>query len=304
MNKLFPLTLAALCLTAPASAQITSFQHIILVIQENRTPDNMFQGLCTTPSACSTQPGPGQYNIKTKMWLDKTSPKGYTNPHANPFGLGYDLSHAHSAFVKMCDLNGACAMDGAAYVGCKPKTQPCPTKPAFGYVDNSTGAVQPYLDIATSYGWGNYFFQTNQGPSYPAHQFLFGATSAIDATSDHTGYFVSENPRGGVSVGCPSGTNSVYEINPAGVDYRQVPSCFERQTLSDLLEEARLSWQYYGVSPDVWSDPQMLGIWVAPNSINHICGAAGGPACIGADWNSHVQFTQQPFYLTFLRTVT
>lgn len=28
-----------------AHAQISSFQHIILVIQENRTPDNLFQGL-------------------------------------------------------------------------------------------------------------------------------------------------------------------------------------------------------------------------------------------------------------------
>jgi hypothetical protein len=37
MDRLFPLALAALCLSAPASAQITSFQHIILVIQENHT---------------------------------------------------------------------------------------------------------------------------------------------------------------------------------------------------------------------------------------------------------------------------
>ena len=53
MNRLSPLALAAVCLTEPASAQITSFQHIILVIQENRTPDNLFQGLCptTNPSA-------------------------------------------------------------------------------------------------------------------------------------------------------------------------------------------------------------------------------------------------------------
>jgi hypothetical protein len=40
MNQLFPLALAAVCLAAPASAQ---------------TPDNLFQGLCTTPSACSTR---------------------------------------------------------------------------------------------------------------------------------------------------------------------------------------------------------------------------------------------------------
>src|SRR5208282_5627108 len=101
VNKLFPLALAALCLTAPASAQITSFQHVIVVVQENRTPDDMFQGLCTTPTACSTRPGPGQYNIQTTAWLDKT---GTTNPKAVPFGLGYDMLHAHSAFVTECDL--------------------------------------------------------------------------------------------------------------------------------------------------------------------------------------------------------
>ena len=74
-----------------------------------------------------------------------------------------------------------------------PKAQPCPTKAAFGYVDNSTGAVQPYLDLVKAYGWGNYMFQTNQGPSFPAHQYLFGATSAPSADDDHNGIFAAEN---------------------------------------------------------------------------------------------------------------
>jgi phospholipase C len=189
MNWLSPLALAALCLTAPASAQITAFQHIVLVIQENRTPDNLFQGLCTTPSACSTQPSSQQYDIQTAAWLDKTSPKGWTDPHATPFGIGYDISHLHLAFVTMCDRNasGACAMDGAADEACRPP--PCPVKAAFGYVDNSTGALQPYLDIVHDYGWGNYMFQTNQGPSFSAHQYLFGATSAPSAADDHSGIF-------------------------------------------------------------------------------------------------------------------
>src|SRR6516164_11699218 len=149
MNKLFPLALAALCAT-PASAQISSFQHIVLVIQENRTPDNLFQGLCTTPTACSTQPGPGQYNIQTTAWLDKTSPTGTTNPTTVPFGLGYDLNHTHAAFVQMCDLNsssGACRMDGAAYVRCLPQTKLCSARVAFRYVDNYAGVLNPYLDL-------------------------------------------------------------------------------------------------------------------------------------------------------------
>jgi len=68
------------------------------------------------------------------------------------------MGHTHSAFVAMCDLNAsnACLMDGAAHVGCKSLTQPCPKKPAYGFVDNSTGALQPYLDLVQYYGWGNY----------------------------------------------------------------------------------------------------------------------------------------------------
>jgi phospholipase C len=187
MNRLFPWALAALYLTAPASAQTTPFQHVILVVQENRTPDNLFQGLCTNPAACSTKPGPQQYNIQTAAWLDNTSQTGTTNPKAVPFSPAYDLSHAHSAFVAMCDMNslGACAMDGAAHVACLQEQAPqCPKKAAYGFVDNSTGAVQPYLDLVAAYGFGNYMFQTNQGPSFPAHQFLFGATSAPSATDD------------------------------------------------------------------------------------------------------------------------
>jgi len=54
---------------AQPSAQIANFQHIIVIVQENRTPDNLFQGLCASSShlvkRCSTTPSPEQYNIQT-----------------------------------------------------------------------------------------------------------------------------------------------------------------------------------------------------------------------------------------------
>jgi hypothetical protein len=295
MNQLFPLALATLCLTAPASAQITSFQHIILVIQENRTPDNMFQGLCTTPSACSTQPGPGQYNIQTTAWLDKTSPTGTTNPTAVPFGLGYDMLHSHSAFLAMCDMNayGACAMDGAAHVACTPRASPCPKKAAFEYIDNSTGAIQPYLDLVAAYGWGNHMFQTNQGPSYPAHQFLFGATSAPSAQDDHSGTFVYGNGIPGREIGCAAPTTSTVPlINAQGVLFSRIFPCFERQTLADLLGVLGVSWRYYGSTDAAgWKDPTADGAWIAPNSINHICLAVNGK-CTGKLWTANLEFAQ------------
>ena len=245
MNRLPPLALAALCLTTPASAQITSFQRIILVVQENRTPDNLFQGLCptTNPSACSSSnPGPGQYNIQTTAWLDKTSPTLTTNPHANPLGLGYDLGHQHSAFVTMCDPNasGACAMDGAANVQCQPHAWKCPSKPAFGYVIPSQ--AQPYLELAKSYGWANYMFQTNQGPSFPAHQYLFGATSAPSADDDHNGIFAADNTTQPTGCIAPS-TTTVPLIGPHGVLFKQIYPCFDHQTLADLLDARHLTWR-------------------------------------------------------------
>ena len=79
--------------------------------------------------------------------------------------------------------------------------------------------MQPYLDLVHAYGWGNYMFQTNQGPSFPAHQYLFGATSAYGGQWDHKGYFAAENTNSVVNTGCiaPS-TITVPVINPQGVE--------------------------------------------------------------------------------------
>src|SRR5579863_4890465 len=180
-----------------AYTQISSFQHVIIVFQENRTPDNLFYGLCTAPygsaSSCSTKPTGSQYNIQTKNWLNKHSSTGSTQPSAIALANAYDLGHNHDSFTKMCDLNsktGVCKMDGAGDVVC---TGTCATTPQFKYVNNSSAILNPYLDLATQYGWANYMFQTNQGPSYPAHQFIFGGTSAPSTEDDAAGTYASKN---------------------------------------------------------------------------------------------------------------
>jgi hypothetical protein len=93
-----------------------------------------------------------------------------------------------------------------------PMPDPCPTTPQVKFVDNSTGILDPYLELATQYGWANYMFQTNQGPSFPAHQFIFGGTSAPNAIDDAVGVFAAENMLGTTAnqnkAGClaPKGT--------------------------------------------------------------------------------------------------
>ncbi|HKV41174.1 MAG TPA: hypothetical protein VJX67_18355, partial [Blastocatellia bacterium] len=77
--------LLLICLPAAAAeAQISKFKHVIVIVQENRTPDNLFQGLCVAPfgssTSCSITPGPSQYNIQTKDWLDNNVTGGTIQP--------------------------------------------------------------------------------------------------------------------------------------------------------------------------------------------------------------------------------
>src|SRR5579863_1720492 len=180
-----------------AHAQIFNFKHIVVVVQENRTPDNLFQGLCSPPyGACAAPPTFfAPYDIQTSNWQTKT---GTVQPAPVALASTYDLDHSHRGFDAMCNVVAGnpptCLMNGAAGIGCHPKAgTTCPARPQFRYVNNSTGVLNPYLELASQYGWANYMFQTNQGPSFPAHQFIFGGTSAPSKSDDALGIFASEN---------------------------------------------------------------------------------------------------------------
>jgi phospholipase C len=271
---------------AVAQSQLRNFGHIIIIVQENRTPDNLFQGLCAAPfgtaSSCSTVPAGKQYDIQTTSWMDKTSTTGVTQPTSGSLINKYDLDHAHTGWAQQCDKDaaGKCRMDGAAKVHC---TGICPPKPQFVYVDNSTKNLDPYLLLAVRYGWANSMFQTNPGPSFPAHQFLFGATSAPSLAEDHSGTFASENVSGpGVGAGCvASSTRLVQLANAAGVESKnnKIFPCFDHNTVADLLQPRNITWRYYAASANT--------IWTAPNAIQHIC-LANGTTCTGPDWKANV----------------
>src|SRR5258708_3809268 len=279
----------AICLVSPGSdAQISSFQHVVVIVQENRTPDNLFQGLCSPPfgksTSCSTMPVGSQYDIKTSNWLDKTSSTGITQPAPIALANAYDIGHTHFYFIDACDKNpqGVCRMDGAALTNC---VYSCPANPPFKYVDNSTGIVNPYLYMTKQYGWANYMFQTNQGPSFPAHQFLFGGTSAPSASDDAIGTFAAENVApdlGSTVAGCIAAATTTVKLVTTTGEKQTIYPCFEHETLSDLLDAAGVSWKYYTPGPN--------SIWTAPNAIDHICqpNQPTGGSCEGPEWLSNV----------------
>jgi phospholipase C len=286
-----------------SQARISSFQHVVLIIQENRTPDNLFQGLCLPPygkaSACGT--GLDQYDIQS-YGFDKSGSRVPLS--AVPLGNSHDPPHTHDAFEAMCNPNEI------TYYPCSENTRlattDCPLNCSFEYVDPSaTPTIYPYLYMAQHFGWANRMFETNQGPSTPAHQFLFGGTSAPSREDDAAATFVAENPNG---QGCLSPLNSVYGLidpahAPGEFDLVNNPLgtvCFSRETMATLLESSGLTWRYYGVGfvdKDVSSS-----IWMAPNWIRGICEPDSTyTKCTGEEWINNVDLTPSDV-LTDLKT--
>jgi len=261
------------CLAAALTPQAAGahppggFKHIIVVIQENRTPDNLFG------SNPSFEPG---VDIATSGPTSKGSTVALT-----PVALDgcYDIAHTHAAF-EAAYTQGFDREPFSLPKGCT-----APAHPQYKYVDNSTGTVQPYFDIAAANGFANRMFQTNQGPSFPAHQFLFGGTSAPSAD---TALFAAENLPEKTPAGCAAPSSArVALIDPLGSEtsHPAIYPCFEHRTLADLLDAATppIGWRYYAPGSD--------SIWTAPNAIEHICGPAtvsGTVKCNGADWMDDV----------------
>ena len=241
--------------TNGGSSSPNKIQHVVVVFQENRTPDNLFHGL---PNADIANSGVNS--------LGQTIPL-----QPVPLANRYDLGHRHNDFLRMYD-NGK--MDGADKVaGCNPNLAGCPPNPQFQYVNPSD--VAPYFQLAQQYTFGDRMFQTNQGPSFPAHQFIISGTSAPTATST---LFAAENTN--LGAGCTASPGAwVWMIDSSGAESSKMYPCFEHPTLTDLLDSAGKSWKYY--------TPSNVGIWVGPNAIQHICAPANS-VCSGPDWVNNV----------------
>jgi phospholipase C len=272
-----------LSLTVEGQIKTGAISHVVIIVQENRTPDNLFHDPALITAGADIA---SQGKTSTGQTVTLTPVSLVTN---------YDLLHTHMAFLDACDYNSSansCAMDGADLIPCDPAAN-CPLYPQYQYVQQSD--VQPYFTMAETYTFADRMFQTNEGPSFPAHQYLLSGTSAIAATGTTS---VADNPGdddrsdGDEWAGClaPPGAyvNAIDTSNPDPTSPTFIITnqlCFEHPTLTDLLDAANISWKYYTALPG--------SIWTAPDAIQHMC--VPSPAypsetsvCTGSDWTEHV----------------
>ena len=193
MNKKLAFGLLFLLIALASMPARGQTQHVIVVVQENRSPDNLFQDInlynngadillgqgltgATENAACSTATGGVTWLLPVAELDECFDPQ---HGHDAGFEAAYDSGNG--------TFDQACTISPTYPTGCTYTSGPYPN---YTYVENYSAGngyniLDPYFEIAENYGFANYMFQTNQGPSFLAHQFLFSGTSA-PGTYGHT----------------------------------------------------------------------------------------------------------------------
>jgi phospholipase C len=224
-----------------AATTTSPIDHVIIIVQENRTPDYLFQGIRGADIATYA-----------------TDYKGQRVP-LEPISLHtkWDLGHRHTAFLN--DYN-----DGKMNGFDKTLPERIHLRP-FGYAPESE--VAPYHEMARKYVLGDRMFQSNQGPSFPAHLYLVSGAGDDETIFPNE---VSSNPHyHGTGQSAPGGCDAKKDVFVGTVDPetgRPGPTpfpCLTRTVLSDLLDQRHVSWRYY----QPHSGP---GLWEAMDAYRNI----------------------------------
>lgn len=231
----------------PSTLTSGKIAHVVIIVQENRSPDNLFQGL----KGADVLP----YGTNSAGKRVTLQPVALTAP--------YDLDHEHRAYAVESD-NGnmnAFNLEHMSYCIGKPGCLKDDVA-AYGYVPRKE--VQPYFEMARQYAFADRMFATNQGPSFPAHQYLISGTSTIAQSSTLRASENPVTPKQTYAGGCdsPAGTLEML-IDANGQEIQQDYPCYDRPTLMDLITAKGLSWRYYE-----WKTG--AGLWNAPDAISHL----------------------------------
>jgi phospholipase C len=282
LQALLVLGAVVLFAAAPANAQSTStfnlpFQHVIVIVQENRTPTNLFGADASLRAAGAHLPTTGKC-LSISGTTSTVTTITLTSAALDPC---FDPDHSHHPAWETTYAGGA--MDGACEIHAVPpkcSVPACPVPTLTGFCPEYTFVeptlLSPYFQLAQQYGFANYMFQTNQGPSFPAHQFLFSGTSApVAPPTQFYRWFAAEN-LGTHPNGCIAPANSVVmEVDPSDGSehpgYNSGFPCYEHNTLADILAPqptSGISWKYYSNGTG--------SLWTAPDAISHICQPSGG----------------------------
>ncbi|MDQ2909092.1 MAG: hypothetical protein M3R44_07070 [Candidatus Eremiobacteraeota bacterium] len=196
-------------------------KHVVILVQENRSFDNLFEGFPGANTASSGTASNGSQVALVPRTLED----------------GHDLGHFHYSFETEYDGGKLDGFDQVKEFGIvNGLYNPLPNSDphySFAYVPQTE--TQPYWQLAQQYALGDETFQSNSGPSFPAHQYL------IAGQSDDADEVPQNMPWG---CDAPAGSR-VPQLTPSGTDSPGVFPCFDYTTLADSMDAAGVTWRYY-----------------------------------------------------------
>ena len=213
-------------------------KHVVVIIQENRTVDNLFNGF------------PGADTVRA--YVDPAGRIVLLQPLS--LAAPVEINHSHSAFVT--DFAGG-SMNGWP-------------APAYSYVPQRE--TQRYFSVAGNYGFADHVLQANEGPSFPAHQYLIAGQSGGFDTDREA---LAENVAGQTTCAAksqPAVAEMLMTSDYPGDESGSAFPCKNYGTIFDLLDAAHYTWRYYVHSITwFWSGPTAVShIWFGPDRANII----------------------------------
>ena len=210
-------------------------QHVIVMVQENHSFDSYFG---TFPGANGATTGYAFVNNKRTL-----VPLTHA-PDQPPKNCGHSWKDSH------LDVDNG-QMDGFNHTlgggSCNELE---------AYIQYWQSDIPNYWTLAQTYGLADNLFASSQTPSYVSHLWLL---------TDQNNQAV-DNPVGSEALGWGCDANlEVNSIDEATGEKFLQSSCMELETITDLLDTARVSWTFYGAPKG-----KSGYIWTSPSYVDHI----------------------------------
>ena len=246
---------------ARIAAPANPIKHVVIIVQENRSLNNLFNGF------------PGAHTVP--YGYDSKGDKLTLKPVV--LETTWDILHFLNDYLAACNGRGRypgtnCRMNGFDKEGWTCQTS-CPdTFPPYAYVPHSE--TKPYFYLGEHYVLGDEMYTSNvDSSSFVSHQYIIAGQAKS-----------SVNYPDSTLWGCPGGPyDMVGTITKARTYGNKIPLCWNSDTIGSELNATGHTWAYYASS--VYGSG---GIWSAYQNI--------APIYKGPDWQRDVISPQTQFF--------
>lgn len=250
------------------AADYSCIQHVVIIIQENRSFNNLFMnypGAATRTTGMAglrpipLQPRPFETQIGdiSHCWQDamKAWDGGKMDGFYKERAESFPIANCPSLANHRLPIGTSGLWNPYVYV---PNGAP-------SYVDEAG----PYWQMAAQGVLADHYFPTDFGPSFTAHQYLVAGTTDINPALAIVNYPGVLNREGGVSLASATSwsCDSPSVLRTSTLNAQRIVSpatgpfpCFTQyRTIADSLDARGISWQYY--TPTTGNFPKGDYIW-------------------------------------------